>query len=196
VHLFIAQISSVVQNRLLLTFLERMASTDGLTGAYNRSFLDRELDKSIKHARRFRNMWFSLMIVDVNGLKQINDTYGHSAGDKVIVKAAELLKSACRETDIVARIGGDEFAVLMPSTNRVQAEILLARIRTGEKNLYVVLSPSGSVHINIPIRISIGLASSDEDEPDLVMKVADDLMYADKQRFYAEHERAMLLVQK
>lgn len=191
IQVFIAQISAVVQIRLLLTHLERMASTDGLTGVYNRSFLDRELDKAIKHARRFMNMWFSLMIVDVNGLKQINDTYGHSAGDTVIVKVAGLLRSACRETDIVSRIGGDEFAVLMPSTNRIQADILHARIRQGEKDLMVVLTPSAGMHINIPIRISIGLASSDEDDPDMVMKVADDLMYEDKQRFYAERASVM-----
>jgi len=166
--------------------LEKMASTDGLTGVYNRAFLDRELEKSVKHAKRFKDMWFSVLIVDVNGLKQINDTYGHAAGDKLIVEVASMLKSVCRETDVVARIGGDEFAVLMPSTNRVQAQILLKRIREAQADLNVVVSPSVGVHLSIPVRISIGLASSDEDDPELVMKIADDLMYADKQRFYAE----------
>ena len=185
VILFIAQISAVVQNRLLLTHLERMASTDSLTGVYNRSFLDRELVKAVKLAKRIKNMWFSLMIIDVNGLKQINDTYGHGVGDEVIIKVAGMLKSACRDTDIVSRIGGDEFAVLMPSTNRPQAEILYTRIRDGETGLRVFLTPSEGKHINIPIRISIGLASSDESDPDNVMKMADDRMYLDKQHYYA-----------
>jgi len=185
VILFIAQISAVVQNRLLLTHLERMASTDSLTGVYNRSFLDRELGKAVKLAKRIKNMWFSLMIIDVNGLKQINDTYGHGVGDEVIIKVAGMLKSACRDTDIVSRIGGDEFAVLMPSTNRPQAEILYTRIRDGETGLRVFLTPSEGKHINIPIRISIGLASSDESDPDNVMKMADDRMYLDKQHYYA-----------
>ena len=185
VILFIAQISAVVQNRLLLTHLEKMASTDSLTGVYNRSFLDRELGKAVKHAKRIKNMWFSLMIIDVNGLKQINDTYGHGVGDEAIIKVAGMLKSACRDTDIVSRIGGDEFAVLMPSTNLPQAEILHTRIRDGETGLRVLLTPSEGKHINIPIRISIGLASSDESDPDNVMKMADDRMYLDKQHYYA-----------
>jgi diguanylate cyclase (GGDEF)-like protein len=185
VILFIAQISAVVQNRLLLTHLERMASTDSLTGVYNRSFLDRELVKAVKHAKRFKHMWFSIMIIDVNGLKQINDTYGHGVGDEAIIKVAGMLKSACRDTDIVSRIGGDEFAVLMPSTNLPQAEILHTRIRDGETGLRVLLTPSEGKHINIPIRISIGLASSDESDPDNVMKMADDRMYLDKQHYYA-----------
>ena len=194
INLFIAQISAVVQNRLLLIYLERMASTDGLTGVYNRSFLDRELGKAIRHSRQFSNMWFSIMAIDVNGLKQINDTYGHSEGDSAIIKVAELLKAGCRETDIVTRIGGDEFAVLMPSTNRVQAEILLARIREGKKDLHMIVENSEGGHINVPIRISIGLASSDEYDPDLVIKVADDLMYADKKRYYEEQAGAVNLM--
>lgn len=184
IRLFMTQISAVVQNRLLLIHLERMASTDGLTGVYNRSFLDHELGKAIKHAKRFRNISFSLMIIDVNGLKQINDTYGHGVGDEVIVKVSGMLKAACRQTDIISRIGGDEFAVLMPATSRPQAEMLFSRIRQGEKALRVLLTPSKGAHINIPIRISIGLASSDESDPDDVMKKADDLMYLDKQSYY------------
>jgi diguanylate cyclase (GGDEF)-like protein len=123
------------------------------------------------------------MIIDVNGLKQINDTYGHGVGDEVIVKVSGMLKAACRETDIVSRIGGDEFAVLMPSTVRTQAEMLRSRIREGEKGLRVLLTPSRGAHINIRIHISIGLASSDESDPDAVMKKADDLMYLDKQLY-------------
>ncbi len=186
IDLFIAQISAVVQNRLLLIHLERLASTDGLTGIYNRTFLDRELKKAIRHSRQFRNIWFSVMAVDVNGLKQINDTYGHSEGDSAIVTVAELLKSVCRETDIVSRVGGDEFSVLMPSTNRVQAEILLKRIRERGKDLQVIVKNSSGISIPVPIRISIGLASSDEYDPEDVVKVADDIMYADKKRYYAE----------
>ncbi len=194
IDLFIAQISAVVQNRLLLIHLERLASTDGLTGVYNRSFLDRELKKAIRHSRQFRNMWFSVMAVDVNGLKQINDTYGHSEGDSAIVRVAELLKSGCRETDIVSRIGGDEFAVLMPSTNRVQAEVLLKRIRERGKDLHVMVKNPLGGNITIPVRISIGLASSDEYDPDVVLKVADDIMYADKKRYYAEHAGTVSLL--
>jgi diguanylate cyclase (GGDEF)-like protein len=72
--------------------LERMASTDGLTGLYNRAFLNQELNKVINHAKRFRNIFFSIMIIDVNGLKRLNDTYGHDKGDEAIIKVASFLR--------------------------------------------------------------------------------------------------------
>jgi len=188
VTLFIGQISVVIQNKLLMSHLEKMANTDGLTGVYNRTYFDQELDKVIKLSQRFASMSFSLMIVDVNGLKHVNDTFGHGVGDEIIVKVAGMLKTACRETDIVSRIGGDEFAILMPSTGMHQAKILYSRIRKGEKGLQVLLiNPDGN-HVRIPIHISIGLAGSDEAEPIEVMKRADDHMYLDKQRFYTENE--------
>lgn len=187
VTLFIGQISAVIQNKLLVSHLEKMANTDGLTGVYNRTYFDQELDKVVKLSQRFSTMSFSLMIIDVNGLKSVNDTYGHGVGDEIIVKVAGLLKSACRETDTVSRIGGDEFAILMPSTGMHQAGILHSRIRKGEQGLQVLLIRPEGNHIRIPISISIGLAGSDETEPAEVMKRADDLMYADKQKFYAQN---------
>lgn len=187
ISLFVSQLSAVVYNRVLLANLERMASTDGLTGVYNRAFFDAELEKAVRHAKRYRDMRFSVMVIDVNGLKEINDLYGHTSGDKAIVQVASMLKSTCRDTDIVARIGGDEFAILMPSTNLVQAGILMERIRDAERDLGILVTPSEGLHVTIPVHISIGLASSQDDDPDLVLKIADDLMYADKQRYYAHH---------
>jgi diguanylate cyclase (GGDEF)-like protein len=97
------------------------------------SFLGHAPDKAVKHSRRFRNRWFSLMTIDVNGLKGINGTHGHGVGEEVIARVAGMLKFAYSKTDIISRIGGYVFAVLMPSSNRVQAGILLACIREGEK---------------------------------------------------------------
>lgn len=185
---FLGQLSAVTQNKLLMIQLERMASTDGLTGLYNRAFLNQELRKVILHAKRFKNIFFSIMIVDLNGLKRLNDTYGHEKGDEAIIKVGRLLKSMCRTTDIVSRLGGDEFAILMPSTNYSQAEILFNRITEASMALSVVVSKRGELMVTMPVHISVGLASSGDTPPDDVMKKADALMYAAKEKYYADKE--------
>lgn len=187
---FLGQLSAVTQNKLLMIQLERMASTDGLTGLYNRAFLNQELAKSILYAKKFRNIFFSIMIIDVNGLKKLNDTYGHEKGDEAITQVAQLLKTQCRTTDIAARLGGDEFAVLMPSTNFSQAEILCRRIVEASEKLDVVIINNRNQTVSIPVSISVGLASSDYLPPDDVMKNADAMMYSAKERYYASRERA------
>ena len=185
---FLGQLSAVTQNKLLMIQLERMASTDGLTGLYNRAFLNQELRKVILHAKRFKNLFFSIMIVDLNGLKKLNDTYGHEKGDEAIIKVAHLLKSLCRTTDIVSRLGGDEFAILMPSTNYSQADILYNRITEASMSLSVVVSKRGEHMVTMPVHISVGLASSDDTPPEDVMKKADALMYAAKEKYYSIKE--------
>ena len=187
---FLGQLSAVTQNKILMIQLERMASTDGLTGLYNRAFLNQELKKVIEHARRFKNMHFSIMIVDVNGLKKINDTFGHEKGDEAIVRTGRLLKSVCRQTDIVSRLGGDEFAVLMPSTSLSQAEILYKRILQESSALMISVSGPGGQPAFIPVHMSAGLACSDDTPPDMVMKKADTLMYNVKKQYYARLKTA------
>lgn len=182
---FLGQLSAVTQNKILMTQLERMASTDGMTGLYNRAFLNQEMRKVIQHAKKFRNIFFAIMVVDVDGLKRLNDTYGHEKGDEAIVKVAALLKAQCRNTDIVSRLGGDEFAILMPSTNYAQAEILFNRIVEAAETLSVTVSRSGGHEIALPLHISVGLSSSDDTPPDDVMKKADALMYEAKEMYYA-----------
>ncbi|HQJ07597.1 MAG TPA: GGDEF domain-containing protein [Deltaproteobacteria bacterium] len=182
---FLGQLSAVTQNKLLMIQLERMASTDGLTGLYNRAFLNQELAKSILYAKKFRNIFFSIMMIDVNGLKKLNDTYGHEKGDEAIIQVAQLLKAECRNTDIASRLGGDEFAVLMPSTSLSQAEILCRRIVEASEKLHVVVTNNGDQPVSIPLSISVGLASSDCTSPDDVMKSADAMMYSAKERYYA-----------
>lgn len=187
---FLGQLSAVTQNKLLMAQLERMASTDGLTGLYNRAFLNQELKKVIEHARRFRSIHFSIMIVDVNGLKAINDTYGHEKGDEAIVLTGRLLKSVCRQTDVVARLGGDEFAVLMPSTSLSQAGGLYKRILQAASALRISVSRPGEQPAVIPVHLSAGLACSDDTPPDMVMKKADTLMYNVKKQYYARLKTA------
>ncbi len=189
IKIFLGQFSSVVYNRMLLRQLEKMANTDGLTEIFNRSYLNRRLEKAMESAERFPEFCFSVIMVDVNGLKPVNDNYGHDKGDEMIIKCAKLLKSVSRASDIVSRLGGDEFAVLLPSSTNEQTEGFVNRVREKETRLTIELEQEDGTLEDVPIRMSFGFASSEEVRPEEVMKTADARMYADKEAFYATREK-------
>ena len=189
INVFLGQVSGAAQNRLLMIQMEKMVRTDGLTGVYNRSYFNQEHQKAISNAHRFSNIAFSIMIVDINGLKRINDSFGHETGDQIIINVAKMLKSLCRETDVVTRFGGDEFAILLPSSTYAQSENVIGRIRKDEQKLNIESTKPDGTKETIPIRVSIGLASSEETEPEKVFTQADRRMYMDKQEFYEVIER-------
>ena len=83
-----------------------------------------------------KKLHFSFFLIDLNGLKRVNDEYGHKHGDKMIIKAGELLLKICRKSDIVCRFGGDEYVVLCPSTNFDQASILRGELRKQEQETF------------------------------------------------------------
>jgi diguanylate cyclase (GGDEF)-like protein len=186
ISIFLAQVSSAAQNKFLLRRLETIANTDGLTGVASRSFFDSAYESAIKNARQFQDIHFSMLIIDINGLKQVNDRYGHVKGDEMIKSVAAFLKSQCRTTDILSRIGGDEFAVLLPSIDSREAQHVINRIRQNEKGLILVCDHKEQEEIRMPIRMSIGLAGSDETQPEKVIKLADERMYHDKEKFYQQ----------
>ncbi len=188
ISIFLAQVAAVAQNKLLLRRLETLANTDGLTGVANRAFFEKLHSRAIQNAGRFKNVHFSIVIIDINGLKAINDSCGHDQGDAMINCVAGLLKTVCRETDTLSRIGGDEFAILLPATDSNQAARLVARIREKEAGLTIPCATDLTETARSPIRISIGLAGSDETRPDRVIKLADQRMYVDKAQFYQKQE--------
>jgi diguanylate cyclase (GGDEF)-like protein len=108
--------------------LERRATRDTMTGLYNHEYFLERLEQEVHRARR-RDEALSLLMIDVDLLKHVNDTYGHTSGDVLLLAVAEALRSSMRDTDLVCRYGGDEFTVILPNTNRAPAEALVERIQ-------------------------------------------------------------------
>ena len=149
--------------------IEYLSYKDKLTNLYNRRFFEEEMQRLDSN----RQMPLSIIMADVNGLKIINDSYGHQKGDELLIKISKLLEELVREEDILARQGGDEFVFLLPKTNKQQAEKILRRIRKKIKK---------SKNEKIPISIALGTATKNEIEQDIkeVLKKADDNMYQNK----------------
>lgn len=108
--------------------LELEAQTDSMTGLFNRRAWDQLLAKEEARCRRYGHSAAVLMI-DLDGLKQVNDTHGHNAGDELIVRAANALRAARRHADVVARLGGDEFAILAVECDQAGAEVIAQRVQ-------------------------------------------------------------------
>ena len=142
---------------------------DHLTGLYNRRFFEAEL----KRLDTKRNLPLTIVMGDVNGLKLINDSFGHATGDQLLIKAAEAIKKGCRADDIIARIGGDEFVILLPKTDGFEAEQLIKRMKGLSKKERV-----GDVEISI----SFGCETkkSEAEEIESILKKAEDKMYNNK----------------
>lgn len=176
VSIFLQQYAVMLENHALTTRLRELASTDGLTGLANRARFDECLANAIARKQRSPDSDFCLIAVDINGLKGVNDNEGHEAGDRLIIAAARLLQSASRETDVVARVGGDEFVVLCPATRNADAAHLVSRLRA---RLADQRTPP-------TVSVSLGLADSSECAVADVMNLADQRMYADKAAFYRD----------
>jgi len=154
--------------------LQRISSTDPLTGLANRRLLDKRLREELARVDRY-NHPLALMLLDLDGLKTVNDRRGHEAGDNAIRAVARTLQKTCRSTDLAARLGGDEFAILAPNITELEARTLAERIR---KSLGMEAS---WVAVNLPpLTLSIGIAdtrSIRELHPDRLYSAADRALY-------------------
>lgn len=144
--------------------LEQMSITDALTGVYNRRYLTDRLSKEIMRLGRTNNP-LSLITIDIDHFKTINDTHGHDRGDQVIVHVANIFKATVRETDVVTRYGGDEFFIIAPDTSKSNAGILADRLVTSVRNTAFT---HGDLNLNLTI--SLGASSLEPKEiPDKVL---------------------------
>jgi len=156
--------------------LEQLIDADPLCPVLNRRAFERELGRAIAWAKRSGRLG-SVLFLDMNGLKKINDTYGHAIGDRAIERVAKMLILSCRATDQIGRLGGDEFAVLMPDTPTSGAIVRGERVAN-------LLSRVPLLVGDMPLSLSAayGAASfSGEDTSGDVLEKADAAMYAHKQ---------------
>lgn len=180
--LFVDQLAAATENKMLHLALKETAERDGLTGLYNRGFFESALDVSIQGKRQSPALEFALLMIDVDGLKRINDQYGHVAGDQLINKVAEQLQRHCRDGDILARYGGDEFVILFPSADLLAASRLASLIRSHLEDQRFVITTANNETDEIPLRLSLGCASSTEVVAHEVLTLADQRMYDDKKQ--------------
>ena len=154
--------------------LQEVAITDFLTGLFIRRYFMSRLQDELIRSERY-NKTFSIAMVDIDKFKNINDTYGHSAGDQVLREAGKFFQKNLRQTDVIARYGGEEFVIFFPETNKDVAYILAERLRKGFSQIRLDKLPR--------LTISLGISSYPEDGKDIetLIKNADMAMYTAKQ---------------
>ena len=176
-NLVTSQLTVALENSILYEMTRKLSITDDKTKVFNHRYLTSRLKLEWRRAQRYqRNL--SLMMIDIDGFKQYNDTYGHVKGDKILAEVAAILTSLCRELDVVARFGGDEFAVVMPETDLAGTEILATRI--GEKMQAHMFE--GNEARDQHLSLSIGIAAY----PDHTKNAREFIKLADKALYEAK----------
>lgn len=155
--------------------LQAESTTDPLTGVGNRRWLDVELKQRMAQLKR-QNAPFSALMVDIDHFKAVNDSLGHDAGDAVLVAVAKELRTTLRDMDVLCRIGGEEFVIVLPGTEAEAASLACERLRKAIENATFAFNDK-----IIPVTVSIGLTSAlANDTQETLLKRADDALYASK----------------
>jgi diguanylate cyclase (GGDEF)-like protein len=174
---------STVKDILLVTALEQQNTKDPLTGVYNRRYLERRLNGEIARSHRY-NIPLSILLLDIDHFKNVNDSYGHRIGDLVIQKLAETLMELTRETDFIARYGGDEMVIVLTNTQISGAEVFAERCRKEVyENTQVFLEESDEKPLVKKISISIGISGIVDNIDDItsLIESADRALYDSKE---------------
>jgi two-component system cell cycle response regulator len=171
-NIFMARINSNMRTFLLNQQMAQMVITDGLTGVKNHKYIYERLEEEIHKAKRYHKQ-LSIILLDIDHFKEVNDTHGHQTGDIVLKQVAQLIKENIRNIDILGRYGGEEFIVILPETNEPGAFLLAERIRKSFMDSNFSLK-------NIKLTISGGVAALADDNALSLIDKADKLLYVAK----------------
>jgi diguanylate cyclase (GGDEF)-like protein len=174
-----ARVRSALRLKRYHDLLATRSSIDALTGLWNRTYFDRRMAEEIAGARRYKRR-FALVLVDVDHFKEVNDTYGHPCGDRVLGGIAEVLQASVRTGDVACRFGGEEFALLLVESGREEAALVSLRVRERVAALQTIAH-------GVPLvrTVSLGAATSDDFAAsqltrDSIVEAADRALYAAK----------------
>jgi diguanylate cyclase (GGDEF)-like protein len=181
--LFAMQLNSHLENARLRRRLEEIAHTDGLTGVFNRYYFDKRFAEEKESSRKYGQP-LSLIMIDINGLKEANDRLGHKAGDTLIQKASQLLRENISVYDSIYRFGGDEFLIMLSNCGEDHLRIMIEMLREGQQIAHFEMDGQ-----TIPIRFSLGGGCSSETDYDTMKELADQRMYQDKMEYYKTHPK-------
>lgn len=159
--------------------LSNLVYVDALTGLYNHRYFQESLNNELSRAKRYKSL-VSLILLDIDFFKKVNDTYGHSVGDSVLSNIATTIKESIRPSDIVARYGGEEFAIILPETNITELKVLATRLRQN-----VEKSVTRIAEHQIRITVSVGGTTFDPNKhicnKDHIFRLADQGLYMSKE---------------
>ena len=159
------------------TMLQNQALRDPLTSIYNRRYFEEEVSRRIILAKN-NSQPYSILMLDADYFKKVNDTYGHKTGDKVLIELASAIEHALRDNDVVARYGGEEFVVYLSDSSAQQGAIVAERLRQSIEKIVVVSDNNQEVKFTV----SVGVSSSEiSDSLDVLIKTADEALYRAKQ---------------
>ncbi len=154
--------------------IAEMSSIDSLTKLYNRQYLFIKIDEELKRYKRY-NTTFSILLIDLDDFKRINDTYGHQKGDLVLSQLSGLLSKSLRDLDMCARYGGEEFMIVLPHTDCNQAKEIAERIRTSVEKYF-------STDLNLTISVGMSNCPDSAVNRKNIIKRADEALYESKRK--------------